>query len=187
MTQTFSFLIGMDKTMAKRLRWFGLALCAIGIVGIVAPKVIAVAVSLIIAFMLILTGLILSLFTYMTGQREKMSWVKAVSPLILGLFIALKPFALIVVLGLAIFIYFILDGVTSISLALELKPLKGWKLLFANGVFCLALAALFIIFWPYSTHWYLGWMVGISLILDGVFLIVLSNASEKGEQIEIEL
>ncbi len=179
MSQAFSFLVCMDEAMAKRLKVLGILLCIIGVVGILAPKVIAVAVSLVIALMLILTGLVLCIFTYMTGQKDKTAWVKALSPLILGLFIALKPFALIVVLGLAIFIYFILDGVTSMTLALELKPRKGWKFLFINGVFCLALAGLFILFWPYSTHWYLGWMVGISLILNGIFLVVLSTLTTK--------
>ncbi len=179
MNQRFSFLVCMDRDLARKLQIFGIVLCLIGILGIVAPKLIAVAVSLVIAMMLILTGVVLCLFTYLTGQRDRVSWLKALSPLILGVFIALKPFALVVVLGLAIFIYFILDGVASITLALELKPYRGWLFLFVSGMVCLALAAGFIMFWPYSTHWYLGWMVGISLLMDGIFLLILSkNARE---------
>ncbi len=180
MNGAFSFLVSMDERLARNLKIFGIVLCIIGLIGIIAPKIMAVAVSIVIAFMLIFTGLVLCFFSYITGQKKKMAWIKAVSPLALGLFIILKPFALIVVLGFAIFIYFILEGVTSMTLALELKPWSGWRLLFINGVFSLALAGLFILFWPYSTHWYLGWMVGISLILNGIFFIALS----KGVQID---
>ncbi len=172
----------MDEGLSRKLFVFGVCLCLIGILGITAPKLLAVAVSLVIALMLILTGIVLGLMAYLTHQREKVAWLKALTPLVLGLFIAIKPFALIVVLGLAIFVYFILDGVSSITLALELKPFGGWRLLFAKGILCLALSAIFILFWPYSTHWYLGWMVGISLFLDGLFLILLSGRDRGGSK-----
>ncbi len=175
MDQQFSFLVCMDKELAKRLQVFGVVLCAIGILGIIAPKLLAVAVSVVIALMLILTGVILCMFTYITGLKDKVSWLKALSPLLLGMFIAVKPFALVVVLGIAIFIYFILDGVASINLALDMKPHRGWLFLFISGMVSLALAAMFIMFWPYSTHWFLGWMIGISLLLDGIFLIIISR------------
>jgi len=179
MAEKFSFLVCRDREVAKRFRLFGIILCLIGILGIVTPKVIAVAVSLVIAFMLVLTGLLLAFFVYLSGEGDKVSWLKALSPLFLGLFIALKPFAMVLVLGIAIFVYFILDGVASITLALELKPHTGWLFLFVSGIASLALAAGFIMFWPYSNYWYVGWMVGISLLLDGIFFLILSRSARE--------
>ena len=174
----FTFLVCMDETLARKLKFLGILLCLIGVIGIVAPKVIAIAMSLMLALMLILTGIVLSIYNFITEQRDKTAWIKALSPLILGLFIALKPFALIVVLGLAIFFYFILNGATGIIMALELRPQPGWVPMFISGVVSLTLAGVFILFWPYSTHWYLGWMVGLSLLLDGIALIMLAKRAE---------
>ncbi len=182
MNDRYSFLVCMDKRLARKLMVFGTLLCAIGVLGIVAPKFISIAMSLILALMLILTGVVLSLFTYVTHQKDRTAWVKALTPLVLGIFLAIKPFALVIVLGLAIFFYFILNGVTTITIALELKPQRGWLPLFISGVVSLSLAGIFILFWPYSTHWYLGWMIGISLLLDGLALIMLAKKAENCQE-----
>ncbi len=164
------------KDASRPLFILGVLLILLGILGIIAPKFISLAISIIIALMLIFAGVILFFYQRLLSETNKMSWTKVLAPLIMGLFLLIKPFALVIVLGLAIFIYFLLDAVATITLALEWKGLPGWKFFFIKGVISLILAGAFIVFWPYSTYWYVGFMVGISLILDGLYLIGISKA-----------
>ncbi len=154
----------------------GVLLVVLGILGIAIPKFFSIAISVIIALMLIFAGIFLFFYNKTLAKPNRMSWMKAFAPLLTGLFLLFKPFALVIVLGLAIFIYLILDATATITLALEWRDFPGWKLFFFNGLVSLILAGVFIVFWPYSSYWYVGWMIGISLILDGICLIVFSSS-----------
>ncbi len=173
-TKNDSSMDGFERNRSRPLFTLGIVLCAIGLLGILMPKVTSIAISLIIAMMLIFTGIVLVSYCILFKKKDKWSWIKALTPLLFGFFLAIKPFALVMVIGFSVFFYFILDALASITIAYEIRPLPGWKLLFASGILSLVLAGAFILFWPYSTYWYVGIMVGASLILDGIFLISIS-------------
>ena len=65
--------------------------------------------------------------------------------------------------------------VTGVMLGLEFKPIKGWIWMLVNGIVSFLLAAIFLIGWPFSSVWF----VGISLLLDGIAMIIIGNSIES--------
>ena len=170
-------LITMNETTRRRLRNIGLLLALTGLAGIIVPGVMGLAISLLIAVLLILAGVLSGYVAWTSYNRSGLGWMKSIILIVLGLLIAFHPQAGTAAIGLVLIIYFLMDGFANVALSLELKPLPGWGWTLVNGIVSLILAIVFIGGWPFSTHWLVGLLVGISLLLDGLALLMLASAT----------
>ncbi|RTZ72546.1 MAG: hypothetical protein DSZ00_08175 [Gammaproteobacteria bacterium] len=171
-------LITMDEHTRRRLRNTGLLLVLIGIGGIIVPSIMGLAISLLIAALLILAGILSGYVAWSSYNRAGSGWLKSIILVVLGLLIAFYPQAGTAAIGLMLILYFLMDGFANVVLSLELKPLPGWGWTMLNGVVSLVLGVVFIAGWPFNAHWLVGLLVGISLLLDGVALVMLARAAK---------
>jgi uncharacterized membrane protein HdeD (DUF308 family) len=92
----------------------------------------------------------------------------------------LRPLAGVLTLTLALIIFFVVEGISAILLAIEHRrhlPSWGWILL--SGLVDLLLAFLIWDGWPSSAGWAIGLLVGINMVFVGVSLIMTSIAARK--------
>ncbi len=170
--------IYMQEPLRRRLRNTGIVLSLIGLLGIFLPQVISITLSLLIAVLLIFSGLSLAYLTWYSYNRSGLAWLKPFVLVSLGLLIAFYPITGVAALGLMLIVYFLLDGFASISFAFALKPLPGWGWTLFSGIVSLILAIVFIIDWPFSAMWLVGLFVGISLLFDGIALLMLARMAK---------
>lgn len=168
----------IDKKNRKTLIIASVVLLLIGLVGIVVPQVMSVVVAAFLGWLLLFSGLMVGFYTWRTFRVRWTSWLKAVILLVTGALILFNPLAGAAALGLVLAIYFLMDGFAGISLAWELKPHKGWGWLMFNGLLSLALAAVFLVGWPFASAWMVGFFIGISLFIDGWALLMLTVAAK---------
>lgn len=81
--------------------------------------------------------------------------------------------ALTFVLGVTIFA----QGVIQVILAFAIRPIQSWGALLVSGVLGVILGILIWSQWPLSVGWLLGVWIGVSLLCDGVWMIMLSSRS----------
>ena len=174
-----SIEISMDELMRKRLRIAGVALLAIGMLGILLPQVISITLSVLIASLLLLAGLAVAYFTWHSYNRSALAWLKPFVLVTLALLILFNPIAGAAALGLVLLIYFLIDGFGSVALALALRPTPGWVWTLISGLASLALAVVFIVGWPFSSLWLVGLFVGIGLFFDGLALLMLTGKTGR--------
>ncbi|RTZ57952.1 MAG: hypothetical protein DSZ33_06905, partial [Gammaproteobacteria bacterium] len=67
----------------------------------------------------------------------------------------------------------LLDSYANFSLAFTLKPQAGWGWMLFNGFVTLLLSVLIIVGWPSSSLIAIGIIVGVSLLFDGLTLLML--------------
>ena len=175
-TQIF---IQMDEPTRKRLRNIGLLMMLMGLVVIALPGFTGLAISVLIAILLILAGALSAYVTWSSYNTQGLGWMKSIILLVLGLLILFYPQAGTAAIGLMLIVYFLMDGFANVILSLELRPLPGWGWTLLNGVVSLILAVIFIGGWPFNSHWLVGLMVGISLLLDGIALLMLALAARQ--------
>ena len=168
-------LITMDEITRRRLRKVGWLLVAIGIAGILLPGLLGLTLSLVIAALLILAGMASGYLAWSSYNRAGSGWLKPLVLVALGLLLAFYPQAGTAAIGLMLIVYFLFSGLASLVLAFELRPLPGWVWTLANGLLTLLLALIFIAGWPFNSHWLVGLLVGISLLMDGVALLMLAR------------
>ncbi len=173
-----SLNIIMNKQARKSVMSISIFLLIVGLLGIILPQFMAMAVTLFIGWLFILAGL----FTfYITWHGFRDRWVVWLKPFIffaVGLLILFHPLAGSAALGLMIAVYFLFDGFAGLVFAWELKPYPGWLWLLFNGLLSLLLATVFIIGWPFTSAWLVGLLIGISLFLDGLTLLMLAMSAE---------
>jgi uncharacterized membrane protein HdeD (DUF308 family) len=142
------------------------------------PQFISMAIAWFAGWLMLIAGG-LAFITSWYGFRDRWTaWLKPFVLLILGLLLLLHPLAGAAALGLVLAIYFLLDGFAGVGAALELRPQPGWKWLLFNGALSLLLGLIFIIGWPFTAPWLIGFFIGISLFIDGVTLLMVSLAAQ---------
>jgi len=169
------------KPMRTSLTLFGIALVILGMIGIVFPNILALAVEIYLGWIMIMGGLIWLYYAYKLRANSFGSWIKPTVLLVGGSLWLAFPTSGIAALTLLISFYLFMDAIGSIALAFERRPLQGWFWLLFNGVLSLALAIFILAGWPATSTFYLGVFVGISLLFDGMSLLMLSNVlNSKG-------
>ena len=73
-------------------------------------------------------------------------------------------------------VFFIIDGIASIMLAMEHRrhASNAWGWLLASGIFDLLLAGFIISGFPGTAAWVVGLIVGIDLIFGGSSLVAVA-------------
>jgi len=173
--------IFMDERLRKNTKMTAVVMIIIGILGMLLPQVLSITLSLLVALLLIMAGVVAGFVTRMTYQGERLAWLKPFLLVSLGLLLLFYPAVGVAALGILLIIYFLIDAFAGIMFALALKPLPGWGWTMADGIFSLVLALIFMAGWPFSATWLVGLLVGISLMLDGVALLMLVLSAEKME------
>lgn len=172
-----SLRIFMSRGSRKTVIIISVLLLLAGIVGITLPQFMSMAVAWFIGWLLLSAGLIVFFITWFGFRERWIVWLKPFTLIVLGLLILFNPMIGAAALGLILAIYFLFDGFAGIAFAWELRPLRGWGWLMFNGLLSLLLAAIFIIGWPFASAWLVGFLVGISLFIDGLTMLMLALAT----------
>jgi uncharacterized membrane protein HdeD (DUF308 family) len=167
----------MDARSRQHLQRTGLVLAVVGLVGIVLPQVISITLSLFVAVLLIVSGLATAYLSWQNYARFGLAWLKPFILITLGMLLVFYPAAGAAALGLLLIIFFLMQAFASISFALAIRPYGGWLWTLVSGVLSLLLAVIFIVGWPFSAVALVGLFIGISLLFEGVALMMLARAA----------
>ena len=69
------------------------------------------------------------------------------------------------------------SGITRTVLAFRLKPQRGWGWILFDGLLSIGLALLIAIGWPQSSLAFIGLLTGFTLILTGIWRIMLRRGA----------
>lgn len=176
-----SLNIYLNQRSRKTLKTTSIVLIIVGIIGIALPQFLSMAIALFAGWLLLLAGSIAMFITWHGFRDQWVAWLKPFVLVAVGLLILLNPIAGTAALGLMLAIYFLFDGFAGVGSAWEMRPQTGWGWLMFNGATSLLLAMVLIIGWPFSSAWLIGMFIGISLLIDGVSLLMFCLASRPLE------
>jgi len=155
--------------------FYGIVLLVLGVLALAAPAVASIAADIFVGWLFIISGIIGLVATLSSWRTPGGLWgvIGALLALILGVLLAFHPIAGLLSLTLLLIVFFILEGVAQIVLALSHRRLlyRSWGWMLASGIADLALAAIIIAGWPMTAAWALGLIVGVNLITSGVAMI----------------
>ena len=178
-------LMGFDSAILKKFRKHSLVvgglLLLLGVLGIILPSALSLVASAFLGWMLLIGGVLSLYFAFLTKWRSAWSWVKALLLLFTGVLILANPVAGILAVALLIALYLLMDAAGNLTLAQALHPHKGWGWMAANGVLSLGLALIMVFAVPATTVVLVGLYLGISLLFDGIALIMLGLSAKHFE------
>ena len=152
-----------------------------GVIAIGAPMIAGVAVTAVVAWLLIFSGLLHLAFAWRGGRAGAVLWeiLLAIVYGAIGFYLFANPVAGLASLTLAIAIYLLMEGVLELILSFRLRPLAGSGWLLADGIVTLLLAVMIWSTWPSSAVWVVGTLVGISMLFSGITRLMLSTAIRR--------
>lgn len=81
--------------------------------------------------------------------------------------------------GLLFTIYFFMDAFAGFGIASSIYPNEGWWAWLINALISFTLGVIFIIGWPFSSLYLVGFFVGFSLFFDGIVLLFTGSLFYK--------
>ncbi len=154
----------------------GILLMLLGGAGIVLPDVLSLAIELFIGWLMVAAGVMWIYYSYQRHRNTFASWLKPLILVIGGVMLLVYPSSGIAALTLVMSFYLLTDSFGSLSLAFEIRPMRGWGWMLLNALLSLALGLLILIGWPATSAVYLGIIIGISLLFDGLALFMIGIA-----------
>jgi uncharacterized membrane protein HdeD (DUF308 family) len=151
----------------------GIILVVLGVAAIMLPVIATLAVALFLGWLFLISGIVGLITTFMMRNAPGFWWslLSAVLALGAGLVLLAWPVSGAVSLTLVLIVFFVIEGVASIMLALEHRDSGRWGWLLASGIVDLFLAGLILAGLPGTAAWALGLLVGINMIFGGASLI----------------
>jgi uncharacterized membrane protein HdeD (DUF308 family) len=156
----------------------GIALVVLGVIAILIPPIATLAVTLVLGWLFLVSGVIGLFTTFWMRQAPGFWWslISAVLAVVVGGLLLTRPVSGALSLTIVVVVFFVIEGVASIMFALdhkrELSGRWGWMLM--SGIIDLALAALVFTGLPSTAAWAIGLLVGINMVFGGSALIAMA-------------
>lgn len=153
----------------------GILLLVLGILSIIVPQVATIAVSILIGWLILVSGIVGLISTFMMRSAPGFGWslLSAIVGCVAGIVLLAWPLSGALSLTVILTVFLALEGVASILYALDhrrgLTP--RWGLMAISGVVDLILAGMIFSGLPGTALWAIGLLVGINLLFGGMALI----------------
>ncbi|RJX32731.1 MAG: HdeD family acid-resistance protein [Desulfarculus sp.] len=159
----------------------GIVFLILGSAAIVAPWAAALAVNVLVGWLLLISGVVQILHSFQ-AHRWGLIWnlLGSAVYIVAGVLLLTQPLTGVITLTLLLAAFFIVEGVYKLVLAFKVKPSRAWGWLFFSGLLALLLGLLIWARWPGDAPWVLGLLLGIDLIFGGWSLIMVSMAARRG-------
>jgi len=160
---------------------FGVSLIILGMLAVGSPAIAAVAVNAVLAWLIVLAGVVHLSLAFHTRAAGSVVWklLVGLAYVFFGIYLIAHPALGVVSLTLLLASLFLVEGIFEIALFFQMRSVGGSTWLLADGIITLLLGLMIYLQWPSSSAWAIGTLVGVSLIISGVTRLMLSLAVRK--------
>ena len=160
---------------------WGVLLIILGVLAIGSPMLAALAVNIVIAWLILLAGVIHFIVAFHAHRAGSIIWklLVGIAYLCFGAYLLLHPVVGVASLTLVLACLFLVEGVLNIILFFRMRSVHGSNWVLIDGIITLLLGLLIYLQWPSSSAWVIGTLVGISMIISGVTRVMISMAVRR--------
>lgn len=167
-----AFRTAMRETFRRHSLWYliqGILLLVAGVLAIVYPLVSAVAVVVLLGWLLVFSGLIqgISLIGARHVPHYWLQLISAILAMLIGFLFLRDPAQGLVTITLLLVIFFMIEGVAKIVFGLTIRPMPQWGWVLGSGILGVLLSILLLVYLPITAVWLVGLMLGVQLISVG--------------------
>jgi uncharacterized membrane protein HdeD (DUF308 family) len=168
------------QTSTWSIVW-GVLLIVFGMLAVGAPFLAAVAVNAILAWLIILAGVVHLVIAFHAHGAGSLIWklLVGIAYLLFGGYLILHPALAVAALTLVLASLFLIEGILNIILFFKMRSARGSSWVLIDGIVTLLLGLMIYVQWPSSSLWAIGTLVGVSMIISGVTRVMLSLAVRK--------
>jgi uncharacterized membrane protein HdeD (DUF308 family) len=152
-----------------------------GMLAIGSPFLAAVAVSVVVGWLIILAGAVHVVLAFHAHGAGSLIWklLVGIAYLLFGAYLLVHPLLGVASLTLVLASLFLIEGILDIVLFFKMRSTQGSTWVLIDGIITLLLGLLIYLQWPSSSIWAVGTLVGVSMIISGITRVMLSFAARK--------
>jgi uncharacterized membrane protein HdeD (DUF308 family) len=161
----------------------GIILLILGIIAIVVPQIATLAITIMIGWLFLITGVVGLITTFYMRGMPGFWWslLSAIVSIAAGVVLLGWPGNGVLSLTFVLIAFFILEGIATIMYAIDhrgqLSSRWGWMLV--SGIIDLILAGIIFAGLPGTAAWAIGLLVGINLVFGGTAIIGMAIAAKE--------
>jgi len=173
---------GSDNAKSYRgwIIFAGVTSMILGVTAMIYDTTATIASVMVFGWLLMLAGVIqvVHAFQVRTWSGFFLYLLDGIIRTTVGTLLVLYPTAGAQTLTLVLSFYFIAGGVFRAAASTVLQfPSWGWTV--ASGIVSVALGVMLAVQWPASAQWFIGFAVGLDLIIYGWALLMFAAAVKK--------
>jgi uncharacterized membrane protein HdeD (DUF308 family) len=177
-------LRGPVEVAKKITNWYlaaAVLLIALGVFGIVEPKLAGLGVTLLVGCILVIGAVMHFVAAYKGGGAKQVIFQVLVGfvYLIGGVYFLTHIIMGAATLTLLLSGIILAEGVIEVMSFLRMRNERASFWLLVNGIVTLLLGCLIFFHWPSSTIWAIGTLVGINLLMTGISRLMFGLAARK--------
>lgn len=159
----------------------GVLLIVFGMLAVGSPVLAAVAVNAVIAWLIVLAGVIHLVLAFHAHRAASLLWklLVAIAYVFFGVYLIAHPALGVASLTLVLGSLFLVEGIFDIALFFQMRTAGGSSWILVDGIITLLLGLMIYLQWPSSSNWAIGTLVGVSLIISGATRLMLSLTVRK--------
>ena len=160
---------------------WGVLLIVFGMVAVGSPFVAAVAVNVVVAWLIVLAGIVHAVLAFRAHGAGSVIWklLVGLAYLFFGSYLIVHPVLGVASLTLVLASLFLIEGILDIILFFRMRPLRGSNWVLVDGIVTPLLGLMIYLQWPSSSAWAIGTLVGVSMIVSGITRVMMSLAVRK--------
>ncbi|MCL9813702.1 HdeD family acid-resistance protein [Natranaeroarchaeum aerophilus] len=169
------------ETGWKTLAVAGGSIAVLGVLAMILPLAVGVAVSYIVGGLLIVGGLVHGAHVVSAKGWMGSLWqlTLAIVSLVAGIVIVVNPIIGLLSLTLMIVAYLLVDGIVELGVSLRMERGSGRGWIAASGGLSLGLGVLLWAQFPEVAAWVVGFMIGASLFLTGLSMVAVAYTGRQ--------
>lgn len=160
---------------------WGVSLIILGILALGSPFIAAVAVNAVLAWLIVLAGMVHLTVAFHKREAGSLIWrlLVGLAYICFGLYLIARPAVGVASLTLVLASLFLVEGILNIVLFFRIRSVRGAGWVLLDGIVTLLLGLMIYTQWPSSSAWAIGTLVGVSMIISGITRVMISFAVRK--------
>lgn len=165
----------------KTVLFHGILFTVLGLLAVFVPVIFTIAFDQVIGWLFLIGGAI-QLYRCIEYNQATGYWMMLLSSLfalVFGVIFIFHPFAGMIALTTIIGLYFLAESLVKFFLAYNLRHTAIWAWFLLSSVCSGGIA--FIAFYglPFTATWFIGTLIGVYLILNGVSYIIIALKAHR--------
>ena len=161
--------------------FWGVLLIFLGMVAIAEPMVAAIAINILVAWLIIFAGVVHLIVAFHSREAGSIIWrcLVGLAYICFGGYLLVRPAIGVASLTLLLGILFLVEGIFDIALYFKARRFARSSWILFDGIVTVILGLMIYGHWPSSSAWAIGTLVGVSLIISGVTRVMMSFAVRR--------
>jgi uncharacterized membrane protein HdeD (DUF308 family) len=170
------------KTHWKMFLIQGIVLVVLGLLAVAVPQIATLAIEIFVGWLFLIGGVVRIVAVLRAKHAPGYGWslLAAALAALVGILLLAKPGEGVLTLTTLLVVFFIIEGIVAIVVALEFRRRLGnWAWIILSGVVDLVIAYLIWQGWPSTATWAIGLLVGINMLFLGLSLVMTAVAARS--------